>query len=129
MTIRRFEEIESWRESRLLSAQIYRTSNGGKFVRDFGLRDQIRRACISVMANIAEGLGRGSKAEFVRFLRIAHGSALEIQSHLYMAADLGYLDTREFEDLHNRATRVAHMIGGFIDYLSNDAKRTRELRN
>ena len=129
MTIRRFEEIESWREARLLAAQIYKVTRRGKFVGDFGLRDQIRRACISVMANIAEGFGRGSRAEFVRFLRISHASALETQSHLYMAVDLGYLDASEFEALHNRATRVARMIGGFIDYLSNDAKRTKELMN
>ncbi len=81
------------------------------------------------MANIAEGFGRGSKAEMIRFLWISHASALETQSHLYVAIDLDYLTAKEFEDLHTIAVRVAHMIGGFIHYLSNDAKRTKELRN
>jgi four helix bundle protein len=127
VTIRGFEEIESWREARLLAAKIYEMSNLGQFRSDFGLRDQIRRAAVSIMANIAEGFGRGGKPEFLRFLRISRASALETQSHLYIALDLGYLSAEEFEALHNQAKRVTRLIGGFINYLSCDG--TEEPKN
>ena len=71
------------------------------------------------MANIAEGFGRGGKTEFIRFLRISRASALETQSHLYIALDLGYLDTKEFEALHKQALTVTRLVGGFINYLSS----------
>jgi four helix bundle protein len=71
------------------------------------------------MANIAEGFGRGGKTEFLRFLRISRASALETQSHLYIALDLGYLSTEDFETLHKQAIRVTHLVGGFINYLSH----------
>ena len=119
MSIRQFEEIEGWQEARILAAKIYEISNRGKFSTDFGLRDQIRRASISIMANIAEGFGRGGKTEFIRFLRISRASALETQSHLYIALDLGYLSSTDFETLHKQAIRVARLVGGFINYLSN----------
>ena len=127
MTIRGFEEIESWREARLLAAKIYEMSNLGPFRTDFGLRDQIRRAAVSVMANIAEGFGRGGKPEFIRFLRISRASALETQSHLYIALDLGYLSDEEFKLLHQQAIRVTRLIGGFINYLLCDG--TEEPKN
>jgi len=115
VAIRGFEEIESWREARLLAAKIYEISNLGLFRSDFGLRDQIRRAAVSIMANIAEGFGRGGKPEFVRFLRISRASALETQSQLYIALDLGYLSAKEFELLHKQAIRVTRLIVGFIN--------------
>ena len=71
------------------------------------------------MANIAEGFGRGGKIEFTRFLRIARASATETQSHLYIAVDLGYLTTEEFETLRNQTIKVTRLVGGFINYLSN----------
>jgi four helix bundle protein len=117
--IRQFEEIEGWREARVLAAKIYELSNRGKFSTDFGLRDQIRRASVSIMANIAEGFGRGGKTEFLRFLRISRASALETQSHLYIALDLGYLSEADFETLHKQAIRVTRLVDGFINYLSN----------
>ena len=70
------------------------------------------------MANIAEGFGRGGKTEFIRFLRISRASALETQSHLYIALDLGYLDGQQFESLHKQAVTVTRLVGGFINYLS-----------
>jgi len=127
VTIRGFEEIESWREARILTAKIYEMSNSGKFRTDLGLRDQIRRAAVSIMANIAEGFGRGGKPEFIRFLRISRASALETQSHLYIAFDLGYLSDKEFETLHNQAIRVTRLVGGFINYLLCDG--TEEPKN
>jgi four helix bundle protein len=76
VTIHQFEDIESWKEARVLAAKVYEMSNRGKFRTDFGLRDQIQRAAVSIMANIAEGYGRGGKPEFIRFLRISRASAL-----------------------------------------------------
>ncbi len=90
-TITRFEEIEAWQKARQLSAAIYKTTNAGIFSRDFGLRDQIRRAAVSVMSNIAEGFDRGGNKEFIQFLYIAKGSAAEIQAQLYVALDAGYM--------------------------------------
>jgi four helix bundle protein len=127
VTIHHFEDIESWKEARILAAKIYEISNRGKFRTDFGLRDQIRRAAVSIMANIAEGFGRGSKPEFIRFLRISRASALETQSHLYIALDLGYLSEADFEALHKQALGVTRLVGGFINYLSCDG--TEEAKN
>ena len=81
-TINKFEDIEAWQVARKLTHQIYIASNTGQFARDFGLRDQIRRASVSIMSNIAEGFGRGGNKEFVQFLCIAKGSVLEVQSQL-----------------------------------------------
>jgi four helix bundle protein len=119
VSIRQFEEIEGWKEARVLAAKVYDLSNHGRFSTDFGLRDQIRRASVSIMANIAEGFGRGGKTEFLRFLRISRASALETQSHLYIAFDLGYLSTEDFETLLKQAIRVTHLVGGFINYLAH----------
>jgi len=87
--IERFEEIEAWQDARLLVKGIYEVTDGGRFARDFGLRDQIRRAAISTMSNIAEGFERGSDKDFIRFLYMAKASAGEVRSQLYVAMDLG----------------------------------------
>lgn len=117
-TIERFEDIKAWQAARDLVAVVYRVSGRGKFEKDFGLRDQIRRASVSVMSNIAEGFERGSDKEFCRFLYIAKGSAGEVRSHLFVASDLGYLTSDEFDDLRARAEEVAKALSGFITYLA-----------
>lgn len=117
-TIERFEDIKAWQAARDLVAVVYRVSGRGKFEKDFGLRDQIRRASVSVMSNIAEGFERGSDREFCRFLYIAKGSAGEVRSHLFVASDLGYLTSDEFDDLRARAEEVAKALSGFITYLA-----------
>ena len=117
-TIERFEDIKAWQAARDLVAVVYRVSGRGKFEKDFGLRDQIRRASVSVMSNIAEGFERGSDKEFCRFLYIAKGSAGEVRSHLFVALDLGYLTSDEFDDLRARAEEVAKALSGFITYLA-----------
>lgn len=98
---------------------MYRVSGRGKFEKDFGLRDQIQRASVSVMANIAEGFERGSDREFHRFLYIAKGSAGEVRSHLFVALDLGYLSAEEFSDLRTKSEEVAKSLSGFITYLGS----------
>ena len=117
-TIERFEDIKAWQTARNLVSAIYRVTAQGQFAKDFCLRDQIQRASVSVMANIAEGFERGSDREFHRFLYIAKGSAGEVRSHLFVALDLEYLTTDEFSDLRLKAEEVAKAISGFITYLA-----------
>jgi len=119
MTIERFEDIKGWQEARKLTTEICRLTRGKEFSRDFALTDQIRRAAISCMANIAEGFGRGTRKEFVHFLNIAKASTLEVQSHLYVALDLGYVSQAQFDAAYQLAASTARLIGGFINYLSN----------
>ncbi|MGQ0667876.1 MAG: four helix bundle protein [Nitrospiraceae bacterium] len=116
--IERFEDIKAWQTARDLVSAVYRVSGKGKFEKDFGLRDQIRRASVSVMSNVAEGFERCSDKEFHRFLYIAKGSAGEVRSHLFVALDLGYVTTDEFHDLRARAEEVAKALSGFISYLA-----------
>ena len=101
-TIERFEDIKAWQAARELVSAVYRVSRRGKFEKDFGLRDQIQRASVSVMANIAEGFERSSDRDFHQFLYITKGSAGEVRSHLFVALDLGYVTSDEFDDLRAR---------------------------
>jgi len=127
MKIERFEEIQSWQRARELNRQIYEITKDAHFSKDFSLRDQIRRAAVSIMANIAEGFGRKSKKEFANFLNMAHGSAAEVQCHLYIALDQNYINRKEFEELYGRVEEVSKMIQGFMNYLNNS--RTPKLLN
>jgi len=119
MAIERFEDIKGWQEARKLTVEVCRLAKGREFSRDFVLSDQIRRAAVSSMANIAEGFGRSTNKEFMHFLNMAKASALEVQSHLYVALDLGYIDQAQFDNAYQLATSTARLIGGFINYLSN----------
>ena len=116
--IERFEGIEAWQRARELAKQIYKISNDGPFARDFGLRDQIRRAAVSIMSNIAEGFERGSNKEFIQFLYIAKGSAGEVRAQLYVAFDQGYIDRKNFNSLNRDAAEISRMISGLITYLA-----------
>ncbi len=118
MKIERFEDIQSWKEAKKLSVAIYQLTNREVFNRDFGLRDQVRRASVSIMANIAEGFGRNSRKDFMRFLSFANGSALEVQSHLYIAVEMDYITRDEFDNLYQQLHSISRLIGGFIHYLS-----------
>ncbi len=115
--IDRFEDIQAWQKARGLNKEIYSITESHSFSRDFSLRDQMRRASVSVMANIAEGFGRKSKKEFSNFLNMAHGSAAEVQCHLYVALDLQYMTKADFETLYDKAEEVSRMIQGFMKYL------------
>jgi four helix bundle protein len=110
--IERFEDLIAWQKARQLTADVYRVTSKGAFAKDFGLRDQIQRAAVSVMSNIAEGFERGSRSEFHQFLVIAKASLAEVRSQLYIALDAGYLDQPNFENLMNQATEVSKIIGG-----------------
>ena len=123
MRIERFEDIEGWQEARVLARMIYEVSSKGQFARDFRLRGQIEDAATSVMANIAEGFDAGSDAEFIRFLGYARRSASEVQSHLYIALDRGYVTEEEFEAIYQKAVQVKKLINGFIRYLRRSQQK------
>ncbi|MEK7763809.1 MAG: four helix bundle protein [Nitrospirota bacterium] len=112
-----FKDIEAWQNARKLTRDIYAISHDGAFAKDFGLRDQIRRASVSIMANIAEGHERSGTGEFVQFLSMAKGSAGEVESHLCVALDLGYLDQSTFERMSSATTETARLIGALMHYL------------
>ena len=116
-TIKRFEDIEAWKKARELTREVYRNSKVGPFSKDFGLRDQIRRAAVSVMSNIAEGFERGGNKEFMQFLAIAKGSVGEIESQLYVALDENYIDENEFVSLKRLTGSTKRLIGGLLGYL------------
>jgi len=120
--IERFEDIDAWKAARELTQKVYRSTCTGDFARDFGLRDQAQRAAVSIMANIAEGFDSGSNREFLRFLNYALRSATELQSHIYVALDQGYLKEEEFEVLSAMITRCKNLISGFARYLRSHPK-------
>src|ERR1043166_8495535 len=107
-----FQDLIAWQKARTLTASIYKVTKKGEFSRDFGLKDQIRRAAVSVMSNIAEGFERGRPAEFHQFLSIAKGSCAELRSQLYVALDAGYLNEPQFQELMFDATEAGQVIGG-----------------
>lgn len=113
----RFEEIVAWQKSYVVTLDIYRITNNQNFAKDFGLKDQIRRAAVSVMANIAEGHGRKSNIEFANFLNIARGSAAEVQSHLHVAKGLGYIGQEEFDRTYLTLTEISKMTLALAQYL------------
>ena len=117
MKITRFEDIEAWKAARKLAQSVSQSTRIRNRFPDRDLMRQIRRCTISVMANIVEGYDSGTRAEFVRFLRIALRSGSELQSHLYVALDEHYLDLRAFEALYSDVRIVKSLIGGFIRYL------------
>ena len=121
--IQRFEDIEAWQNGRDLKRRVYEFSRSVEFAKDFALREQIRRAVISVTANIAEGFERGGNKEFMQFLSTAKGSCGEVRDHLYTALDEKYITKQSFEEAYDSAVRVSRMISGFIAYLQQSELR------
>ena len=105
-----FEEINAWRNGRVLVNDVYAMTGRGLFAKDFGLRDQIQRAAVSVCSNIAEGFERRGNKEFIKFLWIAKGSAAEVASQLYHAKDLGYITDEVFTSMYNKTKQIGGMI-------------------
>jgi four helix bundle protein len=122
MRIERFEKINAWQEARKLTNMVYEVTKHKNFAKDFGLRDQIRGAAVSIMSNIAEGYESQSKDDFVRFLYYAKRSAGEVRSQLYVAWDQKYLDSKEYESLLGQAEICVKMISKFISYLEKVKK-------
>ena len=117
-TLKKFEEVNVWRKSRELTKRIYDVSRKGPFAKDYSLGDQMRRASVSIMSNIAEGFNRGGNKELIQYLAIAKGSAAEIQSQLYVAFDQQYISTEAFNDLYDLADKIAAEIFSFMTYLN-----------
>ena len=123
MKIERFEDIKAWQEARVLVGMVYAAVGADRgFGSDFGFREQIQGAAVSVMSNIAEGFSRRSTKEFTQFLFIAKGSAAEVQSQLYVALDQGYINEEKFDELYSKSDEVARLLSGFIRYLLNKDK-------
>ncbi len=110
--VERFEDLIAWQKARLFAVEIYRVTGLGEFERDWGLRDQIRRAAVSIMSNIAEGYERRSSNDFQRFLTIAKASCAEVRSQLYLAKDIGYVTAPDFESLQRNTDELGRIIGG-----------------
>ena len=115
--IAKFEDILAWQKARILTKSLYAITSSPAFRQDRALRDQLRRAAVSVMSNIAEGFERNGDREFVQFLAIAKGSAGEIRAQLYVALDTGMVGQQEFDSLSEMAAEISCMISGFIKYL------------
>jgi four helix bundle protein len=126
--IEKFEDIQAWKLARELSNLIYEVTSVGKFDRDFVLKDQIRRAAISIISNIAEGFERGGDKEFLQFLAVAKGSSGELRAQLYVALDQRYVAEREFKLLSEKVTELSRLLAGFIKYLQRSEMRGSKYR-
>lgn len=118
MKIQKFEDIVAWQKARELVRIVYEITNQSEgFNKDFGLKDQIRRASVSSMSNIAEGFARSSDKEFANFLNIARGSLAEVQSQIYIALDLCYIDSAAFDTVYSLADETSRLLTNFRKYL------------
>jgi four helix bundle protein len=115
--------MEVWKAARKLVGSVYSISKNPLFLRDYGLRDQIRRASISVVSNIAEGFDSQSNASFCRFLALARGSAAEVRAQLYLELDLGYISISDFSSLSAQAECTSRQITGPINYLNKSSRK------
>ena len=121
--IKGFEELVAWQKARELTKQIYSITRSGLFSRDFGLRDQIRKASVSIVSNLAEGFERGGRSQFHQFVVIAKGSCAEVRSELYVALDAEYVTQEQFEVLMNLGNELSRIIGGLRASLQRQRDR------
>lgn len=117
-TLKRFEDLEIWQESRTLAVMIYRATTKGKFAKDHGLKEQIQRAAVSVASNIAEGFERKINKDFIKFLYYAKGSLGEVRTQLHIARDLEYLSDEDFNEMAIKTNLLSAKIGKLISYLT-----------
>ena len=117
--IEKFEDLQSWKKARELSKSVYSVTNNPLFSSDPSLKDQIRRAVVSISSNIAEGFERCGNKELIQFLFIAKGSCSEVRSQIYLAFDCGYISEIEFKNIKGRAQEVSKLIQGFVSYLKS----------
>lgn len=116
-TLEKFEDIRAWQKAREMTTMIYMLTSERPFLKDYGLCNQIQRASVSVMSNIAEGFERGGNKEFIQFLSIAKGSVAEVESQLYVAMDNQYITQIQFETILKITKDVKSLISGFMRYL------------
>lgn len=127
-TITRFEEIEAWKTARELTKLIYSFTDQGLFAKDVGLRNQIQRAAVSVMSNIAEGLESRTQAQFLEYLGRSKASAGEVRCPLYVATDVGYLTQEQFNQVFDLADKSSRQSARFMDYLETHPQ-SRHIRD
>lgn len=118
-----FEDLETWKSARKLTNRIYHLTSNGKFSKDYGLTDQIRRASVSIMSNIAEGYERGGNQELIQYLSIAKGSCGEVRCQLYIAVDQGYVERKEAEELIDDCKKISIMLHKFMEHLKGSKFR------
>jgi len=116
-TVNKFEDLEIFQTARVLTRRIYTVTNDGAFAKDYGLRDQMRRAAVSIMSNIAEGFESRTNALFIEFLGRARASAGEFRAQAYVALDIGYIDQNRFEEMTSLAEKCGRQISSLIAYL------------
>ena len=117
--IDRFEDLNCWKEARILVKWIYLECENGKINNDFDTKGQLRRAVLSIMNNIAEGFARYSDKEFIRFLEYSDSSAAEVKSMLYVLEDLNYLNSEKLEKYHEQVDKTRKLTLGLIRYIRN----------
>lgn len=125
MKLTRFEDLGVWQRATSLAVEIYAVSKDGEFGRDFGFRDQIRRAAVSVASNVAEGKEWETIPELIRHLYIAKGSAGELKTQLMIAERIGYLDAGQAKKLVKGVEEVSAMLGALIKTLKNQSRQSR----
>jgi four helix bundle protein len=125
---RYFEELDVWQEARSITNKIYQITRSSAFSKDYGLTDQIRRAAVSIMSNIAEGFERGGNQEFLQFLYIAKGSCGEVRAQLYVALDQGYINGKDFNELFTSAKRLSIMISNLITHIRKSGLKGEKFR-
>ena len=128
-TIERFEDLDVWQTARALTNRVYEHTRQGPVAKDFGLRDQIQRAAVSVMSNIAAGFNSRTQRIFVDLLGRARGSAAEVQSQLYLAQDRGYISDEQMQSGYNLADKASRQIYAFIRYLESNPNASRVEEN
>lgn len=116
-TIKRFEDIEAWKTARGMTRMIYAVTEQGQFAKDFGLKNQIQRASVSVMSNIAEGFESRTQAQFLEYLGRSKASAGEVRCQLYIAVDLKYLTEEQFRQVFDLVDKSSRQIARFMGYL------------
>ncbi|MCK4473935.1 four helix bundle protein [Candidatus Parcubacteria bacterium] len=132
MKIKKFEDLNIWKLALKITKEIYDITAKKDFSKDFGLRDQIRRAIVSVSSNIVEGFEKNYNNEFIRFLKIAKGSVGEVRNQLYIALSVNYITEREFQIINKQLEDLANQVGKLISYLEKYKKinsPTRKTRN
>ena len=117
MKVTRFEDLECWKESRILVQRVYEVTKDGNFKKDMRLTSQIQAAATSCVANIAEGFIRRAHKEFIQFLYISMSSSAEVKSHLCVALDQGYIEKEDFNTIYDQADKAGRMISNLIKYL------------
>ena len=120
--IQKFEDFEIWKLAIEIVKEVYKLTATGKWASDFGLRDQIRRATVSISSNIVEGFERNNNNEFIRFLKIAKGSVGEARNQLHIALAVGYIHQEQYETLNKKLENESSQIGAFISYLEGKRK-------